>query len=94
MHYYAKLTLGVTYRFKGNTFARGVEVAVSKEVYDYLETVVEKLLVSEGNGFAVKSLPRFALRTEELTVQEQVAQEIEDAPDGLRPNKPGRKPAA
>lgn len=79
---------------KGTVFTRGTEKPVTPEVAAYLDTVVEPRLMAEGNGYVVRNIPRFAIRTEELTVEEQVAQEIEDAPDGLRPNKPGRKPAA
>lgn len=94
MHYYAKLVLGSNYKVKGVAFERGVEIAVPEELAKYLETVVEPRLLSEGSKFVVKNIPRFAVRTEDFTTEEKVAVEIADAPDTLKPSKPGRKPAA
>lgn len=94
MKYFAKLILGKTYLVQGVSFERGVELPVDEALATYLETVSEPTLYSEGNGYVVKKLPRFVIRTEKLTTEEKVAKEIEDISDTLKPNKPGRKPAA
>lgn len=94
MKYFVKLNLGVQYFVAGKTFLRGEEQEVDEKLAKYLETVAEQSVVAEGNGHVVKKIPKFIVRTEELTTKEKVEKEIEDAPDSLKPNKPGRKPAA
>lgn len=94
MKYFAKLVLGQQYLVKGQTFERSVELPVDESLAKYLETVVEPTLLSEGNKWVVKPLPRFEVRSEELSTAEKVEEEVKDAPDNLKPTKPGRKPAA
>lgn len=94
MKYFAKLILGQQYLVGGQIFLRGKELQVSEKRAKYLETVVEDTLLSEGNKWVVKPLPRFEVRSEDLTVEEKVQEEVVDAPVTLKPNKPGRKPAA
>lgn len=94
MKYFAKLILGKTYLVRGLTFERGKELPVEATLAKYLETVTEPTLLSEGNGQVIKKLPRFVIRTENLTTSEKVENEIKDVPDNLKPKKPGPKPAA
>lgn len=94
MKYFAKLILGQQYLIRGVSFSRNEEVAVDESLAKKLETVVEPTLLSEGNKWVVKPLPRFEVRSEELSTAEKVEEEVKDAPDSLKPTKPGRKPAA
>lgn len=87
MHYYVTLALGGRYLFKGITYELGQEHAVSKEVYDYLSTVVETKLVDQGDKRAIIKVPVFKCRTEDFTVEEKVAEEVKNAPESLRPRR-------
>lgn len=82
--------LGGHYAIKSGKFERGIETPVNKEDYDYLSTVTESRLVTEGNGVKVVKVQRFELRTEEPTKQEKALKEIEVAPETLSPKKPVR----
>jgi len=82
--------LGGHYAIKSGKFERGIEVPVSKEDYEYLSTVTESRLVTEGNGVKVVNVNRFALRVEEPTKQEKALKDIQDAPETLSPKKPAR----
>jgi hypothetical protein len=92
LKYFAKLALGSVYFTLKHKFEWNKELEITKDEYDYLNTVIETELVDEGNGLAVKRHAKFTTREEELTVQEKVEEEIQDAPDKLKPNKPGPKP--
>jgi hypothetical protein len=72
------------------TFNRGEEVSVTQKEYEYLQTIVEKKLQTKGNGYVVVDIPRFSFRTEGLTQEEKVLEEVADVPDTLGPKKPGR----
>lgn len=90
MHYFATLVLGGVYILPPKTFNRGEEVSVTKEQYEYLHTIVEKKLKTKGNGYIVEDVPRFSFRTEGLTQEEQVLEEVANVPDTLGPKRPGR----
>jgi hypothetical protein len=87
MHYYAKLAVGGFYKVFGKIFLRGVEHAVDEKEYDYLKTLVDKRLIDQGATRQIINVPLFTVRTEELTTQEKVMEEIQDAPDSLRPKR-------
>lgn len=91
MHFYATLILGSTYIVKGLTFNRGVEQPVSPELAQYLSTVSEDQLITEGSGYAIRKLTRFKIREVEPTDAEKVEAETADTPDTLKLNKPARK---
>lgn len=94
MKYFAKLILGKQYLVSGVSFQRGVEIEIPEALAKYLEKAVEPTLLSEGNAQVVKKLPRFAIRSEELTAEQKVDKDIEEVSDTLKPRRPGPKPAA
>lgn len=93
MKYFAKLIFGSQYFVGGKTFVHNEELEVSEDLAKYLEKLAEPLLLSEGNGYVVKELKRFEVRSVELTIEEKVDAETKDVGDTLK-LKPGRKPAA
>jgi hypothetical protein len=89
--YFAKLVLGGTYKIKTKSFEHGAELAVTKEEHDYLATCHEKRLVSQGQGYKVVEVPRFELREEHPSKEEQALEDIKDSPTKLVIKKPTAK---
>lgn len=90
MQYFATLSLGGVYLLGGKTYNRGEEVSVTKEEYDYLETLVEKKLQTHGNGWIAIEVPRFSFRFVEPTKEEKVLADVATVSDDIGPRKPGR----
>lgn len=90
MQVFATLALGKRFIKGGVVYERNVEQAVTPEKYEELKKSAEIRVVSEGNQYIRKAIPRFHFRIEEPTKEEKVLEELKDVEDSLAPRKPGR----